>query len=82
MGELTQAVRARDMRMGFYYSGVFDWSIFHPPIGDAFSFLLNHRQEESYSRYAERHFRELIERYRPSILWNDIGCPPDFDTER
>ncbi len=81
VGDVTHAVRARNLRMGFYYSGVFDWSIFHPPIGDAFNFLLCHQQEEPYARYADRHFRELIERYQPSILWNDIGSPPDFDTE-
>jgi alpha-L-fucosidase len=81
VGEVTQAVRARDMRVGYYYSGVFDWSIFHPPIGDAFTWLLNHQQDESFARYAESHFRELIDRYQPSVLWNDIGCPPDFRTE-
>ena len=28
-----------------------------------------------YARYVEAHVRELINRYRPSILWNDIGWP-------
>ena len=28
-----------------------------------------------YPAYAEAHVRELIERYRPSVLWNDIAWP-------
>jgi alpha-L-fucosidase len=30
---------------------------------------------EPYARYADAHWRELIERYQPSVLWNDIGYP-------
>ena len=29
----------------------------------------------AYPAYAEAHVRELIERYRPSVLWNDIAWP-------
>ena len=29
----------------------------------------------AYGAYAEARYRELIERYRPSILWNDIAYP-------
>ncbi len=27
--------------------------------------------------YVTAHVRELIDRYQPSVLWNDIGWPPD-----
>jgi alpha-L-fucosidase len=30
---------------------------------------------EEYARYADAHWRELIDLYQPSILWNDIGYP-------
>jgi alpha-L-fucosidase len=30
-----------------------------------------------YPAYAEAHVRELIARYRPSVLWNDIAWPAD-----
>ena len=29
-----------------------------------------------YARYADAHWRELVARYDPDILWNDIGYPP------
>src|SRR6185436_17996606 len=32
-------------------------------------------QSEEYARYADAHWRELIERYQPSVLWNDITYP-------
>ena len=31
--------------------------------------------DAGYARYVEGHVRELIDRYRPSVLWNDIGWP-------
>ncbi|WP_420819837.1 alpha-L-fucosidase [Nostoc sphaeroides] len=32
-------------------------------------------QEKAYVDYANAHWRELIDRYQPSILWNDLGYP-------
>ena len=29
--------------------------------------------------YSHAHFHELIDRYAPSILWNDIGYPAGAD---
>ncbi|HMF32801.1 MAG TPA: alpha-L-fucosidase, partial [Candidatus Lokiarchaeia archaeon] len=29
-----------------------------------------------YVAYADAHYRELIDRYEPWVLWNDIGYPP------
>lgn len=79
VGELTAAVRERGMRMGLYYSGGIDWS-FHPIVIDG-------TQEGSqvtppgpeYAAYVDAHWRELIERYQPDILWNDIRYPEDSD---
>jgi alpha-L-fucosidase len=34
----------------------------------------------SYPAYAEAQMRELIERYAPSVLWNDICWPTDLDS--
>jgi len=81
VGEVIEAVRKKGMKMGFYYSGVFDWSFLHEPIGDLFTFLLNFRQDKHFANYVESHFKELIDRYRPSILWNDIGSPPDLNID-
>jgi alpha-L-fucosidase len=61
--------------MGLYYSGGLDWSFNPTPIAtmDQVGGTVIHTPE--YARYADAHWRELIERYQPSILWNDIGYP-------
>jgi alpha-L-fucosidase len=75
VGELTEAVRARGMRMGLYYSGALDWTFSREPIRSAPDILVNGDPSPGYGAYAEAQYRELIERYRPSILWNDIAYP-------
>ena len=74
VGELAKAVRARGLRFGVYYSGGLDWTFNDHPIG-AFSDLLPAQPRGDYVGYAEAHVRELIARYRPSVLWNDISWP-------
>jgi alpha-L-fucosidase len=32
-------------------------------------------QTETYRKYADAHVRELITRYKPAVLWNDIDYP-------
>lgn len=68
IGEVAQSARARGIRFGAYYSGGFDWSVTGGPE------LVVPRTDE-YGRYADAHWREIVERYEPSILWNDIGYP-------
>lgn len=75
VGELAAAVTARGLKMGVYYSGGIDWS-FHPV-------LIDGTQDgpkvtppgPDYVAYADAHLRELIARYHPDILWNDIRYP-------
>jgi len=74
VGELAEAVRARGLRFGVYYSGGLDWTFNDHPIG-AFSDLLEAQPRGDYIAYAEAHVRELIDRYQPSVLWNDISWP-------
>lgn len=76
VAELTPEVRARGMRMGLYYSGSIDWSFYHPPIEDFLSLALGGSTEPAYAEYVDAHYRELIDKYQPSVLWNDIGYPP------
>ncbi|MDO9222887.1 MAG: alpha-L-fucosidase [Caulobacter sp.] len=75
VGELGEAVRARGMRYGLYYSGGLDWT-FRPSLirnmGEMFACVPT---DEAYSAYALAQARELIDRYRPSVLWNDIAWP-------
>ncbi len=79
VGDLTQAVRVHHMRMGLYYSGGLDWSFTEQPITtrDQVATTVLHTNE--YARYADAQWRELIDRYQPTILWNDIAYPMQGD---
>jgi alpha-L-fucosidase len=77
VGELTEAVRERRMRMGLYYSGGYDWPYNGAVLRQAADAVLAMPDDPRYVRYVTAHVHELIERYRPSVLWNDIGWPND-----
>jgi len=79
VGDLTAAVRARDIKMGLYYSGGYDWTFNPQPLTDLATMASSLVQTPEYTRYANNHIRELVERYAPSVLWNDIGYPPQAD---
>lgn len=59
-GDLTEAVKSKGMRMGFYYS-LYEW--FNP---------LYHADV---SRYVDHHMipqmKDLVNRYKPDIMWGD-----------
>lgn len=63
------------MRFGLYYSGGLDWT-FRPALirnlGEMFACVPT---EDDYRAYAAAQVRELIDRYKPSVLWNDIAWP-------
>lgn len=75
VGELTEAVRARNMTMALYYSGGLDWTFNDTIIRDIAALRACVPQSAVYVDYANTHWRELIARYRPAILWNDIAYP-------
>lgn len=80
VGELTDAIRARGMKMGLYYSGVFDWTFKTECAIDSMRGFLEHQNMPAdYLPYSVAHLRELIDRYSPSILWNDIAFPYGYD---
>ena len=79
VGDLTDAVRARGLHMGLYYSGGYDWPWNDAVMREAADAVLAVPADPAYERYATAHVRELIERYRPSVLWNDICWPPGGD---
>lgn len=76
VGELSKEVRKKGMIMGFYYSGTLDWSFNLNPIKDGKSFVENGVRTPEYVEYANNHWYELIDKYKTSILWNDIGYVP------
>jgi alpha-L-fucosidase len=75
VGDLTEAVRAQRMRMGLYYSGGYDWPYNDAVLRGAADLALAVPADARYRDYASAHVRELIDRYAPSVLWNDIGWP-------
>jgi alpha-L-fucosidase len=77
VGELAEAVRARGQRFGVYYSGGFDWTFEPAPIDSVQAFVATMPVTDEYAAYVEAHYRELVARYRPSVLWNDIGMPTE-----
>ena len=82
-GELTECVRNAGLKMGLYYSGAFDWSFKNQfPITDAKSYLYHLDMSEEYVSYAVCQIKELIDRYHPSVLWNDIAFPQGYDLKK
>ncbi|HUC36964.1 MAG TPA: alpha-L-fucosidase [Acidimicrobiales bacterium] len=74
VGELAEAVRGQGMRFGLYYSGGMDWTFDQRPVGSMSGVVASIPRGE-YPTYADAQVRELIDRYRPSVLWNDIAWP-------
>jgi alpha-L-fucosidase len=69
------ATRRAGMRFGVYYSGGLDWHYRDlPPItgGEAAD---TRPLDAGYAKYAFDHVVDLIDRYRPDVLWGDIEWP-------
>ncbi len=60
------------MRYGVYYSGGLDWTFGGLPMDDLTTMLAAIPHSPEYCAYADAHWRELIERVAPDVLWNDI----------
>jgi alpha-L-fucosidase len=82
VGELGDAVRARGLHYGLYYSGGLDWTFGGAGIDSFRTMVKAIPQSDEYAAYADAHWRELIERYRPAVLWNDIGYPNAGESPR
>ena len=75
VGDLTKAVQKQGMKMGLYYSGGYDWIFNTGPIETEKDYEAVKPQSEAYGKYAFAQIHELIDRYHPAILWNDIDWP-------
>jgi alpha-L-fucosidase len=76
-GELTRAVSAARLKMGFYYSSALDWTFSPGAIHDFADLLSSGPEDHAYRQYVEAHWKELIDRYDPWLLWSDIAYPAD-----
>ncbi|MDJ0318343.1 alpha-L-fucosidase [Arthrobacter antibioticus] len=76
MQEFADSTRAAGLKFGSYFSGALDWHVSDFPAidSDADVFRLR-RNDEHFARYAHAQATELIHRFSPDILWNDIEWP-------
>lgn len=77
--DYADGVRRAGMRFGTYYSGGLDWFV-RPddPIGLRSEYEITERPLDlEYAQYAAEHVRDLMRRYQPDILWNDIEWPDE-----
>jgi len=75
VGDLTAAVTKQGLRMGLYYSGGYDWTFNTGPIEVNSDYGTVKPESEAYGRYANAQIHELIAKYHPMLLWNDIDWP-------
>jgi alpha-L-fucosidase len=79
VGDLTNAVRNHDMKMGLYYSGGLDWAFNEARIEESKDVWGTIVEEPEFVEYSVAHWKELIDTYQPSLMWNDIGYPAGAD---
>jgi len=72
-GDLTEAVRAEGLRMGTYFSGLLDWTTYQYPLTG--KIIEEYNPTYAFADYSLNQATELIDKYRPSLLWGDIGWP-------
>jgi alpha-L-fucosidase len=79
VGDLTEAARGRGLKTGLYYCGGYDATFNTTVIRNLLTAVTAIPQSREYADYAAAQFTELIERYQPSVLWNDIAYPAQAD---
>ena len=73
---IADAVRAEGLRFGVYYSGGLDWHVSGLPALQSSHDVAEVRpRDAAYNAYAMLHVRDLIDRYHPDVLWDDINWP-------
>jgi alpha-L-fucosidase len=79
-GEIASAVRKKGLKFGVYYSGGLDWTFYRSPITNLWPDLFKSIPKSvGYTAYADAHYYELIHRYAPDVLWNDVNYPENGD---
>lgn len=80
VGDLTTAIRKKNIKMGLYYSGGLDWTFYKTPIDNIWPNIFKSMPvTANYGDYVTAHFNELIEKYKPDLLWNDLNFPDKGD---
>lgn len=76
IADFRDAAAERGITFGLYYSGGLDWHFNSElgPITDTITDDVRPRGQ-AYAGYAYDHVIDLIDRYRPQVLWGDIEWP-------
>jgi alpha-L-fucosidase len=77
VGKVASAVRGAGLRFGTYYSGGLDWTFNPDRVDNLAGMFASMPHDDAYEQYCQDHYMELIERYQPDYLWNDIGYPTE-----
>ncbi|WP_158027167.1 alpha-L-fucosidase [Gleimia coleocanis] len=73
---ITETARAGGAEVGIYFSGALDWHVSDfPPIESDRDIFIYRRNDPAYAKYAANQLEELIEKFAPKLLWNDIDWP-------
>jgi alpha-L-fucosidase len=75
ISDVAAAVRGAGLRYGIYYSSGVDWSLANLPIRRLVDAHASCPPGAQYAGYVDAHWRELLDWYEPSVLWNDMGHP-------
>lgn len=76
ISELHGATRRAGARFGVYFSGALDWHVGDfPPIQSDTDLFRFRRNDPAFAEYAAAQLSELVERFAPDVLWNDIEWP-------
>lgn len=76
IAEFHDATRRAGARFGVYYSGALDWHVSDfPPIESDTDLFRYRRNDAHFARYSAAQLSELVERFSPDLLWNDIEWP-------
>ena len=75
VGEACDAAKNAGMRVGLYYCAGTDITFQGLGYNGWMAMFLTTPQTDEYKKYANDQIWELIHRYSPDVLWNDVGWP-------
>lgn len=76
VAEVAGACRRVGIPFGAYFSGALDWHVDgQPPITSNAELFTHRRNDETFARFCAAQVDEVVERFAPDILWNDIDWP-------
>ena len=79
VGDLKASLDEEDIRLAIYYSSGLDWSLKPGPVSTIDSLERSLVHDERGLEYFNSQLKELIDRYKLAVLWQDIGYSKQGD---